>query len=167
MVRGAVVMPSSSVRTAPPTGSLKLNIDVGFNQSELKETATMVVRDSFGNIVLSTSQGFKGVLTPLQAEFRAILMRLEVSYCEGIHVRYVKTNSLLVVQEILKGTTSTSEQHSLIFDIIRFKELCNIFSFKFIRRDANVFVHNIAKAHDLHDYLYVWHYGCLLLLLFD
>lgn len=160
-------MPSSFVWTAPPVGSLKLNSNAGFIESELRATVGVVVRDNVSSIVLTASQGFNGVLTPVQVELRAILMMLKVSYNEGLRVRDVETYSLLAVWEILKGAGSTSEWHNLILDIIRLKELCNVFSLKFVKRDANLLAHDIAKEHGLHKALYVWHHGMPLLLLID
>lgn len=73
--------------------TLKLNLDASFMQGDLRSMCGMMVWDHAGQVVLSGSQGFTEVLTPLHVEVRVVLMGLEVVVQVGLQVRFVEFDS--------------------------------------------------------------------------
>lgn len=115
--------PRPAVQWTPPRfGWYKLNVDAIFNSEELKACCAMVMRDRYGQVVVSSKMTFWGMSCSLHAELRAILFGLNIVKHQGLRVQYLESDSLLAVQQIEKGHDSFSMWSNIVFLYLFFKK---------------------------------------------
>ena len=74
----------------------------------------------------------------------AIRFGSEIAIANGLADFQIETDFLLAVQEVQKGSASSCEWGSIIFDICNLSS-DGLVSVGYVRREANFFAHNIAK----------------------
>lgn len=98
-------------------GLLKLNLDGALFFNQQKARIGAILRDSIGNIIMTTSLLENVVVNPKTIKTVAILRGLQLCFHQDIPKIIVKSDCLVVIKELQQLEESFSILGNLIFDI--------------------------------------------------
>ncbi|MCH81027.1 cytochrome P450, partial [Trifolium medium] len=130
----------------PSHGWFKCNVDAGFHKELNKTSSGWCIRDHLGRFILAETTWMDGNCSILEGEAIALLEALKVMTQRGISHVIFETDSKTVVDAIhhLRGGSS---EFSFIIRRINNILLCNPnFKVKFVKRQANMVAHTLARA---------------------
>ncbi|PNX71244.1 ribonuclease H, partial [Trifolium pratense] len=130
----------------PDPGWYKCNVDAGFHQAINKTSTGWVLRDDRGRFVMAETTWMEGNCSIMEGESIALIKALETLSQRGISKVIFETDSKSVVDAVHRLHSGSSE-FSLLISHINKIMLCNPnFKVKFIKRQANMVAHTLARA---------------------
>jgi ribonuclease HI len=130
----------------PPAGWFKCNTDAGFHAASNKTSAGWILRNSTGNFVLAGTNWCHGKYSIIEGEAKALLEAMKAMEQNGTTHVIFETDSKNVVDAIHNLRTGISEFSSIICNIRNILALNPNFVVKFIKRQANMVAHKLARA---------------------
>jgi hypothetical protein len=130
----------------PPQDWYKCNVDAGFHRDINKTSTSWCVRDSLGRFVMAGTTWLEGSCSIIEGEAMALQEALQAMQVRGLSHVLFETDSKSLVDALhhLRGGTS---EFSLLVHHINNLLLSNPnFSVKFIKRQANMVAHTLARA---------------------
>jgi ribonuclease HI len=124
----------------------KCNVDAGFHKEINKVTAGWCVRNHVGNFIIAGTLWQEGRYSVIEGEAFAQLEALKAMQQQGLSQVIFETDSISVVNAIHNIHGGAFEFSSIIYSINRILLANPNFVVKFIKRQANMVVHTLAKA---------------------
>lgn len=129
----------------PPSGWYKMNVDAALHEGIAGFKVGMVLRNDRGEFIKGMQKGFSEEVTILEAEAIGVQESLVWIADLGVQQVIVESDSLSVVNAILKNTMYVSEVGTM-FDFCRtFLRHRSDLKVQHVRRQANRVAHNIAR----------------------
>jgi ribonuclease HI len=130
----------------PRQGWYKCNVDAGFHK-ELNKTSTgWCLRDHTGSFVMTETTWLDGNYSIIEGEAIALLEAMKAMEQRHITNVIFETDSKSVVDAIQHFRGGNSEFSSLVFHIHNLLSFDQNFMVKFIKRQANMVAHALARA---------------------
>ncbi|KAK2652460.1 hypothetical protein Ddye_012316 [Dipteronia dyeriana] len=130
----------------PPTeGHFKINTDAAINGSLGRVRIGIIIRDSAGHVMASSSQSLRSILSPQSAKVVAILRGLQLARDSGLWPCSIESDALSVVNLINLKVVPCAEIGLVIQDILSLVDKLYICEVSFVQRDANMATHWLAK----------------------
>ncbi|KAK2388665.1 Ribonuclease H superfamily protein [Trifolium repens] len=130
----------------PPFDWYKCNVDAGFYKEVNKATAGWCVRDHLGGFITAGSYWKEGQHSIIEGEALALFEAMKAMEQRGFTHVIFETDSKSVVDAIHNIHGGTSEFSSLISNVNRILLSKPNFVVKFIKRQANMVAHTLARA---------------------
>jgi ribonuclease HI len=130
----------------PPMNWYKCNVDAGFNMVQNRATVGWCVRDHGGNFIMAGTLWQEGKFTVIEGEANALLEALKVMQQKGYSRVIFETDCKGVVDAIHNIHGGVSEFSSIICNIKNILLVNPNFVVKFVKRQANMVAHTLAKA---------------------
>jgi hypothetical protein len=130
----------------PPYGWYKCNVDAGFHQGINKTSTSWCLRDHLGRFVMAETTWFEGNCSIVEGEAIALFEALKAMQLRNIHQVQFETDSKNVADAILHQHSGYSEFNLLVGHISNLLLSNANFSVKFIKRQANMVAHTLARA---------------------
>jgi ribonuclease HI len=130
----------------PPMNWYKCNFDAGFNKVLNRATAGWCIRDHGGDFIMAGTLWQEGKLTVIEGGAKALLEALKVMQQKVFSQVIFETDCKGVVDAIHNIHGGVSEFSSIIFRITSILLVNPNFVVKFIKRQANIVAHTLAKA---------------------
>ncbi|XP_045802334.1 uncharacterized protein LOC123895912 [Trifolium pratense] len=130
----------------PAVGWYKCNVDAGFHKALNKTSFGWCLRDDRGSFVMAATAWLEGNCSIVEGESIALLEALRTLEQRGLSHVVIETDSKSVVDAISNLRGGNSEFSSIVFNINKIM-LCNPnFKVKFIKQQANMVAHTLARA---------------------
>jgi ribonuclease HI len=130
----------------PMIGWLKCNVDAAFHQNMNKTSAGWCLRDHLGRFVMAETTWIDGICSIVEGESLALLEALKVLNQRGYSHVIFETDSKSVVDVIHHRRGGCSEFSFIINNIIHILSCNQNFKVKFVKRQANMVAHTLARA---------------------
>jgi ribonuclease HI len=130
----------------PDTNWYKCNVDAGFHNALNKTSIGWCVRDFRGRFVLAGTMWKEGICSIVEGESIAILEAMKVITQRGISNVIFETDSKSTVDAIHALRGGDSEFCTFICHIRNMLSCNQNFLVKFIKRQANMVAHTLARA---------------------
>jgi ribonuclease HI len=144
----STVMQQQQVTTwqKPPINWYKCNVDAGFHQELNKTSLGWCLRDHRGHCVVAGTAWNEGRCSVLEGEALALLHVVKELELRGLSQVIIETDSKCVVDAIHHFRGGNSEFSSIICHINNVLSLNPNFMVKFIKRQANMVAHTLARV---------------------
>jgi ribonuclease HI len=130
----------------PFPGYLKCNVDASFYNAAGVTGGGWCLRDHRGHFILAGTHSIIGRLTTLEGEAMALKEAMcEVKQIGFSHVMF-ESDSKSVVDAITSSHFGSSEFSAIISHVKSLLLLCPNFEVKFVKRQANMVAHSLARA---------------------
>jgi ribonuclease HI len=130
----------------PLPGWYKCNVDAAFHQ-ELNKTSTgWCLRDHLGRFIMAETTWIDGSCSIIEGESIALLEALKGMRQRGFSQVIFETDSKCVVDAIHHFRSGRSEFNFLVSNIINILSCNQNFVVKFVKRQANMVAHTLARA---------------------
>jgi ribonuclease HI len=130
----------------PSQGWIKINVDAAFFRDQGMTSVACCVRDETGSFICAKTRTFNTVLTVLEGEALALLEAIRLAVHHGWdHVAF-ESDSNTLVHSIAANNTGNSEFSDIVSSIKNMLSLLSNFEVKFVRRQANMVAHALARA---------------------
>ncbi|KAF5452998.1 hypothetical protein F2P56_027946 [Juglans regia] len=147
-------LPSPSQRTIiedwhwkpPPPGVTKINWDAGLNEGQGRAGFGLVARDSQGNVIVSKKFSRPSLFDPLLAEAQGALYAADLAIELGCSSIILEGDSLSVVKYLAQPVDRWDRVGMILNDIKSNLSGLASWEVNFVKRAANVFAHQLAKA---------------------
>jgi ribonuclease HI len=130
----------------PMIGWLKCNVDAAFHQNMNKTSAGWCLRDHLGRFVMAETTWIDGICSIVEGESLALLEALKVLNQRGYSHVIFETDSKSVVDAIHHRRGGCSEISFIVNNIIHILSCNQNFKVKFVKRQANMVAHTLARA---------------------
>ncbi|KAL5826311.1 hypothetical protein ACOSQ4_018108 [Xanthoceras sorbifolium] len=146
LVHHSPVSRGSAKWTPPAPNFFKLNSDSALDVSRNITGLGAVLRDSCGAVLLSCVDTISGLLPPIVAEAKAILLGLSVAIEGGFSFLLIKSDYAAVIQLLSESKLPISTVGLVINDIQDTLRLSSAsVHFLHVSRKGNVVAHSLAK----------------------
>jgi ribonuclease HI len=130
----------------PSQGWIKINVDAAFFRDQGMTSVACCVRDETGSFICAKTRTFNTVVTVLEGEALALLEAIRLAVHHGWdHVAF-ESDSNTLVHSIAANNTGNSEFSDIVSSIKNMLSLLSNFEVKFVRRQANMVAHALARA---------------------
>jgi ribonuclease HI len=130
----------------PIQGWFKCNVDAGFHKELSKTSTGWCVRDHMGRFIRAETTWMDGNCSIIEGESIAVLKALHAMENQGITHVIIESDSKNVVDAISHLRGGNSEFSHLILQINNVLSRNPNFVVKFIKRQANMVAHSLARA---------------------
>jgi ribonuclease HI len=130
----------------PMFGWFKCNVDAAFHQNSNKTSTGWCVRDHLGQFVMAGTTWINGSCSIVEGESIALLEALKYMHQRGITHVIFETDSKSVVDAIHQFRGGVSEFSFIVSNIINILSCNQNFMVKFVKRQANMVAHTLARA---------------------
>jgi hypothetical protein len=130
----------------PLQGWYKCNVDAGFHQAISKTSMSWCLRDHMGRFIRAATTWKDGTCSIMEGESIAILEALHELQQQGFSHVIIESDSQTVVDAIRHSPGGSSEFSSIISQINNILSCNPNFMVKFIKRQANMVAHSLARA---------------------
>ncbi|KAK2377588.1 hypothetical protein QL285_078243 [Trifolium repens] len=130
----------------PMLGWFKCNVDAAFHQNSNKTSTGWCVRDHLGQFVMAGTTSSNGSCSIVEGESIALLEALKCMHQRGITHVIFETDSKSVVDAIHQFRGGVSEFSFIVSNIINILSCNQNFMVKFVKRQANMVAHTLARA---------------------
>ncbi|XP_058785019.1 uncharacterized protein LOC131659924 [Vicia villosa] len=130
----------------PDTGWLKCNVDAGFNHIHGTTNRGWCVRDNRGRFILAGTAWDSNFRSIVEAEALALKEAILDAIANQFEKVIFESDSQKVVQAIHSKHCGNSEFSLLILSIQSLLQLYVNFEVKFVKRQANMVAHSLAKT---------------------
>ncbi|GAU16129.1 hypothetical protein TSUD_339990 [Trifolium subterraneum] len=130
----------------PPPGYLKCNVDASFYDAAATTGWGWCLRDCRVRFILAGTNLMHTKLNTLEGEAMALKEALEEMMQKGLSYVIFESDSKVVVDAIHSRQVGLSEFSILISHIKSLLLLNNNFEVKFVKRQANMVAHSLARA---------------------
>jgi ribonuclease HI len=130
----------------PNHGWLKCKVDIAFHISEGISTTGCCFRNAEGVFVAGHSTRKSTHISVLEGEAIALQEAIQVAIAKGWDKVVFETDSHTLVDRISDRSSGISEFNVIVSSIKPMLTLLSNFEVKFVRRQANMAAHSIARA---------------------
>jgi ribonuclease HI len=130
----------------PLSGCYKCNVDAAFHQDLNKTSTGWCLRDHLGRFIMAETTWIDGSCSIVEGESIALLEALKVMEQKGYSHVIFETDSKCVVDAIYHFRSGSSEFSFLVSNIYNILSCNQNFMVKFIKRQANMVAHTLARA---------------------
>jgi ribonuclease HI len=130
----------------PSQGWFKCNLDAGFHRDLNKTSAGWCLRDHMGRFVMAETTWLNGNYSVIEGEAIAMLEALKAMEQRRISHVIFETDCKSVVDAIQHFRGGNSDFSLLVSHIKNLLDSNNNFVVKFIKRQANMVAHSLARA---------------------
>jgi ribonuclease HI len=130
----------------PSQGWYKCNVDAGFHKDLRKTSTGWCLRDHTGRFIKAETTWRDGLCSILEGESIALIEALHALEQQGITHVIIETDSKSVVDAIRHVCRGSSEFSLFISQINNILSCNPNFMVKFIKRQANMVAHTLARA---------------------
>ncbi|KAA3481447.1 Zinc finger, CCHC-type [Gossypium australe] len=128
----------------PPGQEIKINFDGAFDERSNYSASGVVVKDSSGRVLISSTTIHKGVVSAFVAEAVACSQATQIALDMNKEVTIIEGDSLSVIKKCKNTTQDKSQIGPFIHDIHRMKLRGRSLKFEYIPRSANNLAHILA-----------------------
>lgn len=147
--------PINKVWKPPVTGVYKINTDAAMFK-DVGVGLGGVVRDSVGEVVVSTCERVEGAMDVALAEALAVRHGLQIAIEAGFSSLVLEMDNFTVYSKLQRRKQEASTLGSILHDIHRLANQCFNVSFSFVKREGNGVAHALAKLSCKFEGLRVW-----------
>jgi ribonuclease HI len=140
------VIGNNSVWEKPSETWLKCNVDVAFHERNHITTFACCVRDSRGQFIRAQTKWQRANMTVLEGKAVALLEALHFADANRWDRVVFESDSSTLVQALSSPGRGDSEFYAIVSSIIYLLSLHSNFEVKFVRRQANMVAHTLARA---------------------
>ena len=140
------VQGNSSVWKKPRETWLKCNVDAAFHDRNHITSFACCVRDSRGQFIRAQTKWQRANMTILEGEAVALLNAIHFVDVNRWDQVVFESNSATLVQALSSPGHGDSEFYAIVSSIIYQLSLHSNFEVKFVRRQANMVAHSLARA---------------------
>jgi ribonuclease HI len=130
----------------PLPGWFKCNVDAAFHKEINKTSTGWILRDHMGRFIAAETVWMDGNFSIVEGESIALLEALKAIEHRGYSHVVFESDSKSVVDATHHFRGGNSEFSSLVRNIINFLACNQNFLVKFVKRQANMVAHNLARA---------------------
>ncbi|XVE84948.1 hypothetical protein DITRI_Ditri17bG0052600 [Diplodiscus trichospermus] len=130
----------------PPTGMVKINVDVAYSSLDQIAICASVARDDSGKVLCCALKRERNVGSVLHGELLAMQLGCEMALFQGLPHSMLESDSLMAVVEVRKGENSLCQWGGLVMDIISLTNMLHINKILYVNREANSCAHTLAKS---------------------
>ncbi|GAU22732.1 hypothetical protein TSUD_138570 [Trifolium subterraneum] len=130
----------------PPVGWIKCNVDAGFFQAINTTSAANCFRQSNRLFLSAETRCYNSNFTTLEGEGMALLNAVQFAISQGWDYVIFESDSQSLVNAITSNKVGISEFCSLVSSIRNSLSSLSNFEVKFVRRQANMVAHSLARA---------------------
>jgi ribonuclease HI len=143
----ASAQPSSSLQWhKPPEGWYKCNVDAGFHRDCNKTSGGWCLRDHNGLFVAAGTSWFEGNCSVIEGEAIALLNSMRDMVQRGVSHAIFESDSKSLVDAINHIHAGVSDFSIIVQQINNVLSLNPNFMVRFIKRQANIVAHTLARA---------------------
>jgi ribonuclease HI len=132
--------------TKPRDGWLKVNVDAGFFKHQGITTTACCTRNSDGEFLCAQTNQYSSNMSILEGEGMALLDAVKLATLKGWNYVIFESDSQTLVNAINSRNGRVSVFGSIIDNIKNNLFLLSNFEVKFVRRQANMAAHSLARA---------------------
>ncbi|GAU30519.1 hypothetical protein TSUD_65290 [Trifolium subterraneum] len=130
----------------PTLDWIKCNVDVAFVSGSRRTSAGLCFRDNSGHFMAGMTQWRQTVISSVEGEAWALLLAMEEARHRGLDRVQFESDSKVLVEVIHMQRRGNSEFLSIVHDILSLMSSFINFEVKFVRRQANLVAHTLARA---------------------
>ncbi|GAU15664.1 hypothetical protein TSUD_109220 [Trifolium subterraneum] len=135
------------VRWEKPTLDwVKCNVDVAFVSGSGRTSMGLCFRDNSGHFMAGMTQWQQTVISSVEGETWALLLAMEEASHRGLDRVQFESDSKVLIDVIHMKRRGNSEFLSIVHDILSLMSSFINFEVKFVRRQANLVAHTLARA---------------------
>ncbi|GAU33827.1 hypothetical protein TSUD_221650 [Trifolium subterraneum] len=135
------------VRWEKPTLDwVKCNVDVAFVSGSGRTSVGLCFRDNSGQFMAGMTQWQQTVISSVEEEAWALLLAMEEARHRGLDRVQFESDSKVLIEAIHMKRRGNSEFLSIVHDILSLMSSFINFEVKFVRRQANLVAHTLARA---------------------
>jgi len=140
------VQGNNSVWEKPSETWLKYNVDVAFHDRNHLTSFVCCVRDSRGQFIRAQTKWQQTNMTVLEGKTVALLVAIHFADVNRWDRVVFESDSATLVQALSSPEHGDSEFYAIVSSIIYQLSLHSNFEVKFVRRQANMVAHTLARA---------------------
>ncbi|GAU47873.1 hypothetical protein TSUD_404450, partial [Trifolium subterraneum] len=130
----------------PALDWVKCNVDVAFVAGSGRTSMGLCFRDNSGHFIAGMTQWQQTVISSVEGEAWALLLAMEEARHRGLNRVQFESDSKVLVEAIHMKRRGNSEFLSIVHDILSLMSSFINFEVKFLRRQANLVAHTLARA---------------------
>src|SRR6266487_1272720 len=125
---------------------VKCNIDVAFMSEFGRTSVGLCFRDNSGHFMAGMTQWQQTVISSVEGETWGLLLAMEEARYRGLDRVQFESDSKVLIEAIHMKRRGNSEFLSIVHDILSLMSSFINFEVKFVRRQANLVAHTLARA---------------------
>ncbi|GAU32459.1 hypothetical protein TSUD_144680 [Trifolium subterraneum] len=130
----------------PALDWVKCNVDVAFVSGSGRTSVGLCFRDNIGHFMAGMTQWQQTVISSVEGEAWALLLTMEEARHRGLDRVQFESDSKVLIEAIHMQRRGNSEFLSIVHDILILMSSFINFEVKFVRRQANLVAHTLARA---------------------
>jgi ribonuclease HI len=130
----------------PPPGWFKCNVDAAFSNREGRTAISASVRDSGGRFLFGQTKNYNSQMSIMEGEGLALLEAIILITSQGLNNVIFESDSQSIVHAVNANLDGISEHYSIVTCIRQLLSSFPNFKVKFLRRQANMVAHTLARA---------------------
>ncbi|GAU45740.1 hypothetical protein TSUD_77650 [Trifolium subterraneum] len=130
----------------PALDWVKCNVDVAFVSGSGRTSMGLCFRDNSGHFMAGMTQWQQTVISSVEGEAWALLLAMEEARHRGLNRVQFESDLKVLIEAIHVKRRGNSEFLSIVHDILSLMSSFINFEVKFVRRQANLVAHTLARA---------------------
>ncbi|GAU51952.1 hypothetical protein TSUD_417350 [Trifolium subterraneum] len=130
----------------PALDWVKCNVDVAFVSGSGRTSMGLCFRDNSGHFMAGMTQWQQTVISSVEGEAWALLLAMEEASQRGLDRVQFESDSKVLIDAIHMKRRGNSEFLSIVHDILSLMSSFINFEVKFVRRQANLVAHTLARV---------------------
>ncbi|GAU41436.1 hypothetical protein TSUD_98320 [Trifolium subterraneum] len=130
----------------PALDWVKCNVDAAFVAGSGRTSVELCFRDNSGHFMAGMTQWQQTVISSIEGEAWALLLAMEEARHRGLDRVQFESDSKVLIEAIHMQRRGNSEFLSIVHDILSLMSSFINFEVKFVRRQANLVAHALARA---------------------
>ncbi|GAU22924.1 hypothetical protein TSUD_326970, partial [Trifolium subterraneum] len=130
----------------PALDWVKCNVDVAFVSGSGRTSVGLCFRDDNGHFMAGMTQWQQTMISSVEGEAWALLLAMEAARHRGLDRVQFESDSKVLIEAIHMQRRGNSEFLSIVHDILSLMSSFINFEVKFVRRQANLVAHTLARA---------------------
>ncbi|GAU51905.1 hypothetical protein TSUD_416900 [Trifolium subterraneum] len=130
----------------PALDRVKCNVDVVFVSGSGRTSVELCFRDNSGHFMAGRTQWQQTVISSVEGEAWALLLAMEEARHRGLDRVQFESDSKVLIEAIHMKRRGNSEFLSIVHDILSLMSSFTNFEVKFVRMQANLIAHTLARA---------------------
>ncbi|GAU11220.1 hypothetical protein TSUD_342100 [Trifolium subterraneum] len=130
----------------PALDRVKCNVDVAFVSGFGRTSVRLCFRDNSGHFMAGMTQWQQTVISSVEGEAWALLLAMKEARHRGLDRVQFESDSKILIEAIHMQRRGNSEFLSIVHDILSLMSSFINFEVKFVRRQANLVAHTLARA---------------------
>ncbi|GAU32086.1 hypothetical protein TSUD_53540 [Trifolium subterraneum] len=130
----------------PALDWVKCNVDAAFVSGSGRTSVGLCFRDNSGHFMAGMTQWQQTMISSVEGEACALLLAMEEARHRGLDRVQFESDSKVLIEAIHMQRRGNSEFLSIVHDILSLMSSFINFEVKFVRRQANLVAHTLARA---------------------